>query len=234
MSSSSCTHLIAMHGWGGDSRGWQPWARLAAGRGWSFSSGERGYGQLPPGMPSWEPEARRRVVLAHSMGPHLLPAKLLQQATTVVLLASFANFVPGGPAGRSVRAALRAMSQRLQAGEAGPLLSDFLQQVAAPHPASALPPGPLEQGLSPAGEQRLLEDLQQLAQTSALPDGFPSGAAVLIVEANDDLIVHEASRAQLREALPDAAVWSLSGAGHALLLPDLPARVISWIGDAET
>ena len=92
----------------------------------------------------------------------------------------------------------------------------------------------LDNELAAHERQRLLEDLQQLAQTSALPDGFPSGAAVLIVEANDDLIVHEASRAQLREALPDAAVWSLSGAGHALLLPDLPARVISWIGDAET
>ena len=56
---------------------------------------------------------------------------------------------------------------------------------------------------------------------------------MLLVEANDDQIVVEASRALLRQALPHATVWTLSRAGHGLLQPDLPERVLGWIADAQ-
>ena len=231
--SPPATHLIALHGWAGDSRAWQPWAELAAARGWRFSTAERGYGTLPPHQPAWDPEAERRVVIGHSMGPHLLPAAVWQQATTAVLLASFAAFVPAGPAGRRTRAALQAMDERLQAGDATAMLREFFKEAAAPHPPSALPLGPLEQGISTAGEERLLADLRQLGQTADLPAGFPHQASQLIVEAADDRIVHPASRAALREALPAATVWTLQAAGHCLLDPDLPARVLAWIADDQ-
>ena len=233
MSTTPHTHLIALHGWAGDSRAWQPWEALAAARGWRFSAAERGYGALEPQQPRWDPGAERRVVIGHSMGPHLLAAELWKQATDAVLLASFAAFLPSGAAGRRTRTALQTMVERLQAGEATAMLREFFVEAAAPHPPSALPPGPLEQGLSPAGQQRLLEDLQQLGRTQALPAGFPQQAAVLIVEAADDRIVHPGSRAALREALPEATVWTLEPAGHCLLEPELPARVLSWIADGR-
>ena len=233
MSSTPATHLIAMHGWAGDSRAWQPWADLAAARGWRFTAAEQGYGALEPRQPLWDPQATRRVVIGHSMGPHLLPAELWQQATGAVLLASFAAFVPAGTAGRRTRAALEAIAQRLEAGDATAMLRDFFVEAAAPYPPSALPPGPLEQGLSSAGEARLLADLRRLGRTEALPAGFSDPAALLIVEAADDRIVHPASRAARRAALPGATVWTLEPAGHCLLDPDLPARVLSWIADAQ-
>ena len=34
--------LIAMHGWAGDQRAWEPWRQAAASRGWSLHTGERG------------------------------------------------------------------------------------------------------------------------------------------------------------------------------------------------
>ena len=234
MTPRSATHLIAMHGWAGDSRAWQPWAALAAARGWLFSAAERGYGALAPHQPIWDPQATQRVVIGHSMGPHLLPAPLWEQATTAVLLASFAAFVPPESAGRRTRAALQAMDQRLEAGDATAMLRDFFVEAAAPQPPSALPPGPLEQGLNATGQRRLMEDLRQLGRTAGLPAGFPHQAKLLIVEAADDRIVHPASRAALREALPGATVWTLDRAGHCLLQPDLPERVLSWIADATT
>ena len=233
MSPAPITQLVAMHGWAGDSRAWQPWAQLAEERNWNFSSGERGYGQLQPQQPAWNSRSTQRVVIGHSLGPHLLPAELLSQATAMVLLASFAGFIPAGREGKWTRAALRGMAQRLETGDAIAMLRDFFRQAAAPHPVGALPPGPLEQGLSPEGSQRLLSDLGQLAVISALPEGFPQGVPVLIVEAADDQIVAEASRAKLRLALPKATAWTLHGAGHCLLEPDLPRRVMDWIADAH-
>lgn len=233
MSSPTHTHVMAVHGWAGDSRAWQPWAEQAQARSWSFSAAERGYGKLPPHQPTWPDQAGQRVVIGHSMGPHLIPAALWAQATCVVLLASFAAFVPEGREGRSLRVALRSMEQRLSDGETTAMLRDFFRQAAAPFPPSALPPGPLEQGIDGSGLERLQQDLVQLGQTAGLPAGFPQAARLLIVDAADDQIVHPSSRAALRNALPGAEVWTLERAGHCLLNADLPARVLAWIADGQ-
>jgi pimeloyl-[acyl-carrier protein] methyl ester esterase len=227
------TQLIALHGWAGDSRAWQPWAELAEARGWRFSAAERGYGGLPPQQPSWDPQAQQRVVIGHSMGPHLLPAQVWQKATTAVWLASFAAFVPPGRQGRSIRAALQAMGQRIASGDTTALLRDFFREAAAPFPPSALPLGPLEHGITTTGRQRLLDDLERLEHSAGLPAGYPEGAKALIVEAADDRIVHPDSRAALREQLPQAQVWSLEPAGHCLLDPTLAERVLDWIADEQ-
>jgi pimeloyl-[acyl-carrier protein] methyl ester esterase len=226
------TQLIAMHGWAGDHRGWQPWNALASARGWRFSTGERGYGRQLRHDPTWDHDTSQRVVLAHSLGPHLLPAALLERATTVVLLASFGQFLPPGRCGRRLSKALQAMATKLESGQQEPMLREFFQQVAAPQPVGHLPPGPLNDGIPPEGCRLLLRDLALLQATGGLPPGFPREARVLVVEADDDLIVDPASRTLLRAALPQATVWQRQGGGHALLLPDLPAAVLDWVAHA--
>ena len=230
----SAIQLIGMHGWAGDHRGWAPWSRAAAARGWSFCCGERGYGQEAPQQPGWASGRERRVVIGHSFGPHLLGEALWREATAAVLLASFTRFVPEGREGRAVNAALRAMGRRIRAGEEQEQLRDFLQLAASPQSRALLPEGPLEQGIGPNGHKRLLEDLEQLGSTSGLPAGFPSGIPVLIVEGGQDQIVSASSREELKQALPEATVWSRSALGHSLIDPALPDAVLDWIANAQT
>ena len=87
--------VIAMHGWSGAGSHWRPWSDAFAARGWTWQSGERGYDAASPLTPRWQ-EVGRRVVIAHSMGPHLLPRDVLADAEAVVLLASFGRFLPPG------------------------------------------------------------------------------------------------------------------------------------------
>lgn len=217
-----------MHGWCGDHRNWAPFAAQALSRGWSWQSPDRGYGPCQVLAPAWPGEGRR-VLVAHSLGPHLLPAELLEQADAVVLLASFGRFVPHGPGGRRLRAALAGMARELQGARPEAMLQTFLEEAAAPQDISQLPSTILEAPLTTAGRQRLQQDLASLEATTGLPAGFPSHGPSLLVEAELDRIVLPEARQQLGLALPEADRIELAGCGHALLAEDLVDRVIGWI-----
>lgn len=222
--------VIAMHGWAGDSRCWEPWIAATKELGWRWHRGERGYGELAPLAPAWPddlPEDALRVVIGHSLGPHLVAPDVLRQADGVVMLASFGAFVPADRAGRRVRAALDGMEAKLgDQSEAKEMLRKFLINVAAPQPVGLLPQGPEEGTLN---LRQLRGDLDILSECKGLPRGFPNEARVLIIEAGEDRIVVPEARAMLRETLPDAHIVCLEGAGHALPQTDTLARVIAWV-----
>ena len=224
--------VVAMHGWGRDARTWEPWQKATDSRGWLWHTGERGYGALPPRVPAWPGPLRagRRLVIGRSLGPHMIPANVLAQADAVVLLVSFATFVPPGREGRRLRAALTGMAASLEDEvRARDMLGNFTAKVAEPQSADLLPPGPLDGPLDEANRARLRQDIDLLAGCHSLPAGFPLGARVLIVEAGSDRIVEPQARTMLRAALPAAEVRTLPGIGHALLSDGVMANVIDWV-----
>ena len=225
--------VIAMHGWSGLASNWDPWRQAFNARGWQWQSGERGYGAAAPHLPHWH-EQGPRVLIAHSMGPHLLPTELLAAADAVVLLASFGRFVPAGAAGHRVRGALEAMATQLDdADSARSLLQAFLREAVAPEPEELVPPGAAAGPLGPEQRQRLRDDLEILGCTQGLPAGFPSGIPVLSVEAAQDRIVVPEARMQLRDDLEthgtDSHWLTFEQAGHCLLQPGLVAAVLQWL-----
>jgi pimeloyl-[acyl-carrier protein] methyl ester esterase len=190
-------------------------------------------------MPFWqddqEPTKRqRRVVIAHSLGPHLLPDAVLAHATDVVLLASFSRFVPQGAKGRALKTGLKSMRRCLGSDAEAEMLTNFLRRAAAPSPADGLPRGPIHEGLSHEGRQRLTDDLDQLIASAELPPGLQASSRVLVVEAEQDAIVVPAARQELRDAIQTrlqhpAEHWFMPGSGHALLVPDLLMRIQRWL-----
>lgn len=224
------TTLLAMHGWAGDSRNWALFAAAAAERTWRLQAVERGYGGLPRCQPSW-PHGGRRVLIAHSLGMHLLPQAVLAAAEMVVLLASFGRFVPEGASGRRLRTALAGMRAALQDSpeQACTMLDNFLGQATAPAPLEALPSTILDQPLEPQALAQLLADLALLEATSGLPEAFPDQVPCLIVEAGADRIVAPEASAALRQALPHADHLLLQGAGHALVATPVVPMVMGWI-----
>ena len=231
--------VIAMHGWCGDSAVWLPWRRHFSRRGWQWSSGERGYGRRVTCEPTWsEPTPsstpHRRAVIGHSLGPHLLSPGVLTHATDVVLLASFGRFIPEGKDGRALRTGLRGMRTALGSPAEATMLQTFLERAAQPASPMGLTRGPAQQGLSMQGRERMRQDLERLISSSGLPEGMPSGARVLVVDAAADAIVApSASRDQMLaltghlQHAPER--WWLKDAGHSLLVPDLLIRVQQWL-----
>lgn len=228
--------LIAMHGWAGDAGNWDPWRAATAGWPIAWCCGERGYGGVDPVVPRWGGMGRR-VVLAHSLGPHLLEPEVLAQADAVVLLASFGRFVPPGRGGRRLQTALAGMAAALADGpdeataarRAQGLLADFLAQAANPDPVALLPAGPADHPVGPQARRRLRHDLALLAACAGLPAGWPTRAAVLLVEAGADAIVDPEARELLRQSLPTAEHHTVPEAGHALLRAPLIPAVLEWL-----
>lgn len=219
-----------MHGWAGDARCWEPWIAATAPLGWLWQCGERGYGLRVPVEPAWPADAgaaARRLFIGYSLGLHLTPATVLAQADAVVLVSSFAAFVPAGRPGRRVRAALEAMAGKLGGEEtARQMLREFSANAAAPYPPDPCQSWPAE---GPLHLDRLKDDLATLGETSGLPAGFPAGARTLILEATGDRIVDPAARGLLRELLPGAEVIRLEGAGHALPGAEVAREVAAWV-----
>lgn len=226
-----------MHGWSGEASHWTPWRDAFAARGWSWQSGERGYGEANAVSPRWQ-DGGRHIVIAHSLGPHLVPGEVLAAADAVVLLASFGRFVPSGAPGRRLRSALEQMARQLETPSAArAMLHTFLRTAAAPESADLLPPGPADGPLGEIQRQRLRHDLELLGRTSGLPAAFPQGIPVLVVEAAQDQIVVPEARQLLRADLERRRTrthWlTLENAGHCLLQSGLVAQVMAWLQSLE-
>ena len=221
--------LIAVHGWGSDQRCWQSWREPCKQRGWLLECFERGYGGFKENSPEWK-SSYKHALIVNSLGLHLTPSKILANSDAVILLASFGKFVPEGSDGRNMQIALKAMSQKIETGKIRELFEEFREKVAAPQPVDYLPAGVEDQEISEKGKKKLLDDLILLSSCKGIPETFPLKAPVLIVEAGNDQIVLEASRAQMRKNLNKAEIIKLDGIGHGLLMPTLPDMVLDWLG----
>ena len=223
--------VVAMHGWAGDARCWEPWKETTLPLGWKWDCGERGYGGRRRQVPGWAPDedaGAKKLVIAHSLGPHLLPADVWARVDAVVLLASFGAFVPPDRTGRRMRAALASMAAKLREEEsARGMLRQFLANAADPQSVGLMPQGPLDD--ERLDLEKLEQDLDLLQSCQGLPAEFPQGAAVLIVEATGDKIVAPEARAQLRRSLPEAKLVHFENTGHALLGTNVIATVRDWV-----
>ncbi|WP_320673959.1 alpha/beta hydrolase [Prochlorococcus sp. MIT 1341] len=235
--------VYAMHGWGSDSSSWENWERFFRDNEWQWQSAERGYGELPLSSPSWQSIGTssgkiKRVVIAHSLGPHLVPKKIYAHATHLVLLASFSRFLPNGRNNRALLAALKGMQNQLGTDEEQKMLINFLTKASYPAPLNSLPSGPIHKPLTNKGRKKLQEDLTLLIGTSGLPEGISQAAKVLVVNAQEDTIVLPEVQQFLLDELTlkqqtKPTEWRLKGVGHSLLVYGLIERIEHWLESSK-
>ena len=223
--------IIAMHGWAGHAGLWNHWKRVLEPLGWVWQSAERGYGPATMEMPQWHSKPGERVVIAHSLGLHLLPADRLKDATAVVLLGCFTTFAEAGRAGRATRAGLQGMRAALGSTSERDMLRKFLVKASAPLPVDAFPPFPVLGPLSDSGRNRLRDDLGLLESCRRLPMAWPHRARVLVVRGMKDSVVSAACHQQLLDALSHQAIQIHRdpSSGHALITPQVLGIVDQWL-----
>ena len=111
------------------------------------------------------------------------------------------------------------------------MLERFFQRAIQPLSPGACPHSPLLKGLSSEGRQRLDDDLVLLETCRTLPRGWPSNARVLVIQGEQDAVVHPSSHQQLLDQLGSQVERVHRGPdwGHALITTEVWELVERWI-----
>ncbi len=195
--------VVAQHGWGFGAWFWDRWRDVLP-AGFALHCPDRGYFG-----PAVAVAARPRIVVAHSLGLHLLPPQLWATAALIVVISGFRSF--HSPCDHQARRSRRTVEQMLARLEREPaaLLADFYTRCGTP-PDSRWPESIDADGLC--------RDLQLLQESVLELSAIPAAAQVLILHGSRDRVVPVERAEELRELLPNSALAIVAEAGHALPL----------------
>lgn len=194
--------VVAQHGWGFGAWCWDRWRDVLP-AGFALHCPDRGYFG-----PAVAVAVRPRIVLAHSLGLHLLPPQLCA-AELIVVISGFRSF--HSSCDRQARRSRRTVEQMLARLEREPaaLLADFYARC-----------GVSSEGHWPevVDADGLRRDLQLLQESVLELSAILAAAQVLILHGSRDRVVPVERAEELRELLPNSALAIVAEAGHALPL----------------
>ena len=193
--------VVAQHGWGFGAWCWDEW-RAVMPAGFALHCLDRGYfGPTTTDVP-----LRPQILIAHSLGLHLLAPDLAAGAGAIVVLGSFRHFHPDDERlARRSRHVVERMALRL-GREPWALLADFYARC-----------GMTENHVQgDTNIERLYEDLMLLQEHKLDMNFLQTGVPVRIIHGVGDRIVPLVKSDQLHGLIPGSAFTVLPGAGHAL------------------
>lgn len=217
--------IVAQHGWGFSAQSWLNYlADFAVSTGFEISAScpDRGYFNArsidSEKRNTEQRPAHLKVVIAHSLGLHLLPADAWRDCDLLVAVSSFANFHL--IEGRRTRALVSRMLSKLDRQPLN-VVRDFLHNSFQPAPAGMV----LKTALNEAdlNIETLRADLMLLNE-SCLDFGDSAGSGSALAQIPDILLLHGTSdgivsgqHAELLGAqLPQSQIMFIEGQGHAL------------------
>ena len=200
--------VVAQHGWGFGAWCWGRWRDVLP-AGFALHCPDRGYFGSAVTV-----AVRPRIVLAHSLGLHLLSPQLWAAAELIVIISGFRSF--HSPCDRQARRSRRTVEQMLARLEREPaaLLADFYARCGAPSE------GHWPEVVDADGLRR---DLQLLQESVLELSAIPAAAQILILHGSRDRVVPVERAEELREMLPNSALAIVAEAGHALPLTHVRA-----------
>ena len=89
--------IISQHGWGLNRNVWKKLKEEFIKKNWTWQDNERGYYSDYFIKAKWiksDSDKNKKVALCHSLGIHLIGKEILKEASHIVLINSFNNFIP--------------------------------------------------------------------------------------------------------------------------------------------
>jgi len=186
--------IISQHGWGLDRSIWNDLKEEFIRQNWTWQDNDRGYYSDSCDKVKWinnDSDTNKRVALCHSLGIHLIGKEILKEASHIVLINSFFNFIPTNKESNITLRTLRRMEKKMNTGEVRSMLEEFINRSFMPNQVDMKFNSIFNLNSKQINLKSLLKDFQKLYLQQSTFNLFSEHSEVLIVQSKNDFILKE-------------------------------------------
>ena len=186
--------IISQHGWGLDKSIWDKLKEEFIRKNWTWQDNDRGYYSDSCVKVKWiknDSDKSKKVALCHSLGIHLIGKEILKEASHIVLINSFLNFIPSNNENKITIRTLRRMENKINTREVHFMLEAFITRSFMPNQVDIKFKSIFNLNSKQININRLLKDFQKLYLQENTFNLFSADAEVLIVKSKNDFILKE-------------------------------------------
>ena len=188
--------IITQHGWGLDQNFWDIYKVDFQKNNWYWQNNERGYFSQNPINSKWittNSEQQIKMILCHSLGFHLIKKFLLKEATHIVFINSFNNFLPLGNKRNLILRSLKKMEKKINRSETKDVLKEFIERSFMPNNIDINFKNVFYKNLKSLNQSLLLKDLQKLHIDRNFSEIFNKNCKIIFIKSENDFILNKDS-----------------------------------------
>ena len=216
--------VITQHGWGLDQSFWDSYKYDFQKNDWHWQDNERGYFSKNVTQSKWIKNNfndQIKMVLCHSLGFHLIQGNLLDEASHVILINSFNNFLPSSKKRNLIYRSLKRMEKKIMSFETEDMLKEFMRRSFLPNNMTINFQNMFYKNLEGLNNNLLINDLKMLYTNKNSLNYFEKNCNVIIINSKNDLILDQDSSNNFIELLNKTlskkpTLIELSNQGHCL------------------
>ena len=229
--------IISQHGWGLDHSVWYRIKNRFIKNNWLWQDSDRGYFSKSSIKAKWikdKSNSSIKLLLTHSLGIHLVDENTLSQATHIVLVNSFNNFVPTNNEREITLVALKKMEKKINPIQIESLLREFIKKSFKPNQVDTNFQSIFKLESKNINIDLLLKDFQKLYLQNQSINLFSKYTAVLIIKSKNDLILKEYAFDEFIKTLNKSQInkpklVNLHEEGHLISKIDIGEIIDNWV-----
>ena len=186
--------IISQHGWGLDQSIWDKLKEEFIRQNWAWQDNDRGYYSDSCVKVKWiknDSDKNKKVALCHSLGIHLIEKEILKEASHIILINSFFNFIPKNNESNITMRTLRRMEKKINTIEVRSMLEEFISRSFMPNQVDIRFKSIFNLKSKQINIKSLLKDFQKLYLQQSIFNLFSENAEVLIIKSKNDFILKE-------------------------------------------
>ena len=186
--------IISQHGWGLDQSIWDKLKEEFVRQNWAWQDNDRGYYSDSCVKVKWiknDSDNSKKVALCHSLGIHLIGKEILKEASHIILINSFFNFIPSNNESNITKRTLRRMERKINTSEVRFMLEEFISRSFMPNQVNIRFKSIFNLKSKQINIKSLLKDFQKLYLQQNTFNLFSENAEVLIIKSKNDFILKE-------------------------------------------
>ena len=176
------------------------------------------------------------MTLCHSFGFHLMPKKILKDATHIILINSFNNFLPLSNKRNFILKSLKRMETKIIKDETKDMLKEFIHRSFLPNHMNNSFKNIFYKSLESLNKTLLLSDLKELYINRDFPVFLRKDCKIIFLKSENDLILDKESNNNFLDSLNKTLdskpiLIKLAQQGHCLNNLNLYEILLNTIND---